>query len=117
LAYRFTIDARNNADHRTRAQREEDEVRKEKHAERHAEDVRDVDVQYIEECARPAEQAYEFTPSREPRRAKQDWQSDEEIGHVGGDERLKQFVRRIDDVLVQESDNGRDGHDEGDGER
>jgi len=60
LAYRFTINARNNADHRICAQWEEDEVRKEKHAERHAEDVRDIDVQHIKERTRPTEQADEF---------------------------------------------------------
>ena len=100
LLYRLTIDTRNDADHRTHTQRKEDEVWKEKDAERHTEDVKDVDVQYIKECARPAEQAYEFTPSCEPHRAKQDWQSDNEIDHVVGEERLKYFVRRIDGILV-----------------
>ncbi|MGB2909403.1 MAG: hypothetical protein WBF05_14960, partial [Anaerolineales bacterium] len=52
-----------------------------------------------------------------PHRAKQDWQSDEEVDHVIGHERTKQLVRRIDDGAVLETGDGRSYHEEGDDER
>ncbi len=86
MAYYLTVDARDEADQRVRAERDEDEVRQEQHVERHADDVRDIHVQHIEERTGPAEQADEFTASRQPYRAEQNRQSDGEIERVAGGE-------------------------------
>ncbi|HWQ84299.1 MAG TPA: sigma-70 family RNA polymerase sigma factor [Anaerolineales bacterium] len=54
---------------------------------------------------------------RQPHRAKQDWQTDEEIDHVIGHERTKQLLHRVDDGAVQQANDGCSCHEDSDDER
>ena len=77
----------------------------------------EIVVQHIKERTRPKKQSDQLAPPREPDRSEQDWQSNDQIDHIVGDERRKVLLGRIDPGLVQETENGGGRHDEGDEER
>jgi hypothetical protein len=86
LPHLLTINARDDADHRIGAHGDEGNVGKEQRAEWRTDKVERVGVQHVEERARPQQQTDEVATSREPERGEQDWQSDDEVVGVLGEE-------------------------------